>query len=207
MHAAGIPEAVFVLRPGKEELEQTLGPSAYGVSLDYLVASRLDGPPYTVDAAYEYTHGAIVAMGFPDILFQETDPYRVLLNRLRNEPLAAVLGMFPAAIGQKADRVTIDSHGRVEAVDPRAAVEDPRETWALAVWKPEFGSFLHELLKTSEPSEIGQPEPVMGDVINAALAAGIEVGGMKVSDRPFLDIGTPRGLEHARRARDDGLTR
>jgi hypothetical protein len=41
-------------------------------------------------------------------------------------------------------------------------------------------------------------------VLNAALEAGLAVGAELVSDRPFLDIGTPAGLAMAQRALKSG---
>ena len=196
---AGIPRAVFVLREGKEEVQERLGPEAYGVQLEYLITERLEGPPYTVDRAFDTTAGSTVALGFPDILFDAADPFRALLARRRTELPDAVLGLFPAAPGQVADRVDLDRHSLVHAVHPRAGADDGRPTWAVAVWGPAFSRFLHELLAARSPAEIGQPEPVMGDVLNAALEAGLTVGAEYVSDRPFLDIGTPDGLAQATR--------
>lgn len=202
--AAGIQRAVFVLREGKEEVEGSLGPEAYGVQLEYLITERLEGPPYTVDRAFDFTAGSIVATGFPDVLFHAADPFSSLLDRLRAEPLDAVLGMFPVAPGQKADRVGLDGRGLVEVIEPRGRTDDGRPAWAIAVWSSVFGRFLHDLLAATPPAEIGRPEPLLGDVLNAALEAGLAVGAELVSDRPFLDIGTPAGLAMAQRALKSG---
>jgi dTDP-glucose pyrophosphorylase len=201
---AGIQRAVFVLREGKEEVQESLGPEAYGVQLEYLIADRLEGPPYTVDRAFDLTAGSIVATGFPDVLFDAANPFSSLLDRLRAEPLDAVLGMFPVAPGQKADRVGLDARGLVEVIEPRGRTDDGRPAWAIAVWSPAFGRFLHDLLAAGVPADIGRPEPVMGDVLNAALEEGLVVGAKLVSDRPFLDIGTPAGLAEAQRALESG---
>lgn len=195
--SAAVRRTVVVTRPGKNGLREALGRTAYGVELEYLVADRLDGPPYTIDRAFDEVRASIVAIGFPDILFEAPDPFGLLIERLRSESFDAVLGMFPIAPGQKADRVTVDGDGRLQRIDPRADRDDPRPTWALAAWSPGFSRYVHELLIERPATEIGQPEPVVGDILGAALADGLSIGAEFVSRRPFLDIGTPAGLASA----------
>jgi len=195
--AAGVTRAVFVVRPGKEGLRQALGSEAYGVGLDYMVAECLDGPSYSIDTAARRVPDSIVAIGFPDILFAAPNPFRAVVDRLRSEPFDAVLGMFPVAPGQRADRVTLDPGGRVLAVESRPVRPNGRPTWAVAAWTPAFSRYLHDVLRQRTESGVEGSEPVVGDILSEAIGDGIAIGAQYVSDRPFLDIGTPEGLTAA----------
>jgi glucose-1-phosphate thymidylyltransferase len=58
---------------------------------------------------------------------------------------------------------------------------------------------MHEYLVTTRESAENSPELFIGDVIQAAINDGLQVEGVKVSDEPYIDIGTADDLLRAAR--------
>jgi len=148
------------------------------------------GVPYTADQAYPFVRDAIVAFGFPDIIFESDDAFSQLLAYQAAKEIDVVLGLFPADRPQKVDMVDVRDNGRIERL-----VIKPQDTkllysWAIAVWTPVFSKFMHEYLAASEETAAEQPELFVGDVFNAAIQEGLRVEGVLISDKPYLDIGT-----------------
>jgi len=50
------------------------------MNLGYLIVRFAFGVPYTLDQAYPFVQNALVALGFPDILFQPDDTFKRLLG-------------------------------------------------------------------------------------------------------------------------------
>jgi glucose-1-phosphate thymidylyltransferase len=70
-----------------------------------------------------------------------------------------------------------------------------QHTWGVAVWTPVFTEFMHALLEVHQHTADQSPELYVGDVVRAAIQAGLDVQGIPVSTRPFIDIGTREDLE------------
>ena len=82
MRLAGVKKAFFILRPGKWDIPAYFGDGAMlDMHLAYLTVHVPYGPPYTLDQAYPFVKDAVIAFGFPDILFQPEDAYQHLLKR------------------------------------------------------------------------------------------------------------------------------
>ena len=152
-----------------------------------------------MDQAYPFVQNAVVALGFPDILFQPEDAYVKVLARLEASNADVVLGLFPTDKPQKAGMVDFDAVGKV-----RSIIEKPRESnlrymWGVAVWTPTFGQFLHNyLLKIQGNNNLSHlPELPIGDVIQAAIAQGMHVEAEVFPEGTYLDIGTPDDLVRA----------
>ncbi len=80
---AGAGKAFILLRQGKWDIPALLGSGAdFSLPLAYLALDATSCVPETLDRAYPFVAGATVALGFPDILFQPSDAYRHLLDRL-----------------------------------------------------------------------------------------------------------------------------
>ncbi|MBD3880806.1 dTDP-glucose pyrophosphorylase [Phormidium tenue FACHB-886] len=197
MRSAGAKKAFFVLRPGKWDIPEYYGDGAMlEMHLAYITVHVAHGVPYTLDQAYPFVNQAIVALGFPDILFQPEDAFQSLLARLVRTQADVVLGLFPAENYRKVGVVDFDAAGRVSQI-----IEKPQEThlrymWAIAVWMPSFTEFLHRYLKTFVPDR----ELPIGDVIQAAIHAGLHVQAEAFPTGSYLDIGTPEDLVKAVKA-------
>jgi glucose-1-phosphate thymidylyltransferase len=204
LRAASILKAFIVLRDGKWDIPSHFGSGAtLDMDLAYLMAKVPYGPPYTLDAAYSFVQGSVVAFGFPDIVCEGEAAFVELLRRQKDGSADVVLGLFPAVRPETVDMVQLDPSGRVNDLVFHPTRTDLSLCWALAVWTPGFTEFLHEYLRTRVASAASSPELSVGHVIQAALRAGLRVDGVPVSDKPFHDIGTPEGLRDALRSHGD----
>jgi glucose-1-phosphate thymidylyltransferase len=198
MRVAGITKAYVILRGGKWDIPAYLRDGALvDMHLAYLMLGVPFGVPYTLDQAYPFVQDALVALGFPDVLFQPDDAFVQLLARQAAGGADVVLGLFPADRPEKVDMVNLDDAGRV-----RQIVIKPRQTrlcysWTIAVWTPAFTRFMHEYLAVAQGSAAGRPELFVGDVVQAAIHDGLRVEAVQVSGEPFVDIGTPEDLVRA----------
>jgi len=191
MQLAGISKAYVILREGKWDIPAYFGDGlTLGLPLAYLMMGLPFGAPYTLDQAYPFVRGAIVALGFPDILFEPEDAFVQLLAYQTANETDVVLGLFPCDQPQKADMVVVAEDGRIERIVIKAQQSDLRYSWGIAVWTPVFTNFMHQYLAESKEKAIYQPELFVGDVLNKAIQEGIRVEGVFISDKPFLDIGT-----------------
>ena len=208
MRLAGITKAYIILRSGKWDIPAYLGDGAIlTMNLGYLIMGLPFGVPYTLDQAYPFVQKAVVALGFPDILFQPDDVFVQLLARLRANKADVVLGLFPTDQSQKAGMVDFDAGGRVYLVIEKPSQTDLRYMWGVAVWTPVLTQFMHEYLATIEAdrwhSDAGnhpkkQRELPLGDVIQAAIDRGLRVEAEVFTDGEYLlDIGTPEDLVRA----------
>jgi glucose-1-phosphate thymidylyltransferase len=195
---AGIAKVFISLRRGKADIMNYFGEGkSLGLDIAYLVTEVPYGAPYTIDRAHEFVKDDIVALGFPDILFDADEAFSALLHRLSQTQADVVLGLFPADRPDKCDMVAVDAAGVVEQIVIKQKDCVLTETWGIAVWAPRFSAYLHGYLKTHLSGAATAKELFVGDVIRAAIADGLRVEAIRVSDSPFIDIGTPEDLARA----------
>ncbi|NES17545.1 MAG: dTDP-glucose pyrophosphorylase [Symploca sp. SIO3E6] len=208
MQLAGITKAYMVLRSGKWDIPAYFGDGTMlDMNLGYLMMRLPYGVPYSLDQAYPFIQEALVAVGFPDILFQPDDVFVKLLARLTSSNAEVVLGLFPTEQYQKAGMVDFDGEGQVHLIIEKPTQTDLRYMWGVAVWKPVFSHFMHQYLAQREaarlPSDghnlIKQRELPLGDVIQAAIEQGLRVEAEAFPEGEYLDIGTPEDLVQALR--------
>lgn len=205
LQRANITQAYFILRSGKWDIPAYFGDgSALQMHLGYLIMGLPYGVPYTLDQAYPFVQNAIVALGFPDILFWPEDAFTHLLQRQAQTQADVVLGLFPTDQPQKAGMVDFDSSGRVHLIIEKPSQTDLQYMWAIAVWTPTFTQFLHEHLIAVEAAKTQHPTPetssrelAIGDVIQAGITAGLRVEAEVFETGVYLDIGTPENLVKA----------
>jgi glucose-1-phosphate thymidylyltransferase len=198
MQAAGITKAYIVIGHGKWDIPGYFGNgSMLQMHLAYLPVGVTYGPPYTLDEAYPFVQNAIVAFGFPDILFEAESPFTELLTRQESSQADIVLGLFPSDTPHKMDMVDLDDSGAVRGIVIQPQQTELRYSWDLAVWTPAFTRFLHEYLNGHRRSATTNLEISVGHVIQSAVHNGLRVEALPVSSSPYLDIGTPEGLERA----------
>jgi glucose-1-phosphate thymidylyltransferase len=197
MRHAGIGRAFLVIRDGKWDIPAFYndGTTLVGIDLAYVIARLPYGPPFSLDAAYPFVKDAIVAMGFPDILFWPEDAFSQLLARQAESNADLVLGLFQMPANRIDDTVEFDDRGQVRQVHVQQRVPNLTYTWNVAVWTPRFTQFMHEHLR--EHREAGQApdkELIVGDILRAAVHAGLPVQAIPFPEGRSLDIGTPEGL-------------
>ncbi|MEM1202760.1 MAG: hypothetical protein AAGN66_05980 [Acidobacteriota bacterium] len=192
--AAGIDRALVILRPGKWDVPACLGAGLDGVDLAYLVVEGSGSVPETLDRAARWIEGCDVALGFPDILLEPSDVWPRLLDFHRRGGHDASLGLVPTDQAWKADMVDADDDGRVRGF----VIKDPectlRWTWSIALWTPSVTELLRRRVARGRD---GDAELWVGDVLRDAVAAGLDVRGLRFAEGTFLDIGTPADLRRA----------
>jgi glucose-1-phosphate thymidylyltransferase len=217
MQLAGINKAYIVLRPGKWDIPNYFGDGTMvGMRLGYLTVHVPYGVPYTLNQAYPFVNDSLIALGFPDILFEPQDAFVRVLVRQAATNADVVLGLFPTGQSQKAGMVDFDQHGRVHQVVEKPQQTNLRYMWAIAIWTPTFTQFLHDYLETlpipsGSAKQSGNPdqekqalkysssqqELPIGDVIQAAINQHLQVRAEVFPQGTYLDIGTPGDLIQA----------
>jgi glucose-1-phosphate thymidylyltransferase len=192
MRFAGAANAYVILADGKWDIPAYFGDGAMlDMELAYLVIRDSPGTPYTVDRAFSFVSDKVVLFGFPDLLFDPEDAFLRLLERQADTGAAVVLGLFRARSPETLDMVATDATGKVVEIVIKPAHTPLTHAWIIAVWTPEFTRFLHDHLPTSPPSA---RELFIGDVLLAALDAGVQAHSVSFSDGAYRDIGNPEEL-------------
>jgi glucose-1-phosphate thymidylyltransferase len=220
MRLAGITKAYIVLRQGKWDIPSYLGDGTIvDMHLGYLMLRLPYGVPYTLDQAYPFVQTALVAFGFPDIIFQPDDGFEKLLKRQSSANADVVLGVFPAERPEMMDMVDVDDMGRVRSLFLKPTETNLHYAWIFAVWTPAFTFFMHEHLtsvadrrkkehNSDDNAQMG--ELTLGHVIKAAVNEGLKVEAVVFQDHMCLDIGTPddlvRAIKHYNRDSDKSFT-
>ena len=195
---SGINRAFFILRPGKWDIPAYFGDGAMlDLPIGYLTVHVTHGVPYTLNQAYPFVQNALVAIGFPDILFEPADAYTHLIAHQSTSQADVVLGLFPTEQYWKAGMVDFDDSGQVrQIIEKPQKCELPQKyelkyMWAIALWTPRFTQFLHDYL-ANVPSP-AQEIPI-GDVIQASIQSGLRVEAVPFPNGTYLDVGTPADL-------------
>lgn len=194
--AASIRRALVLLRPGKEDIRAALGRSRAGVALTYVDVGVTHSIVETLYGARAELGDRIVALGFPDILFEPRDAYRRLLARLEAGDADAVLGLFPVMEPGRSDMVEVDSAGLVRSIHVKDRDAGPGYGWMIAVWRPALSRFL-ESWWTVRSGTPPSREIYPGDMLRDAVLQGMRVATIPFPDGVCLDIGTPEGLAAA----------
>lgn len=198
LQRAGIRQAYLVIRDGKWDIPAYLGDgSRLDLQLAYLMMGRPWGTPYSIDQAYAFVRDRRVALGFPDMCFADPLIFRRALDHQEASGADVVLGVFPADRPHKVDIVQLGANHRVEQILIKPQETTLRQTWGVAIWTPAFTEFLHSFLADHGRGADKAPELFVGDVVRAAIDAGMDVQGVEVSDQPFVDIGTAEDLARA----------
>ncbi|MEM8614669.1 MAG: sugar phosphate nucleotidyltransferase, partial [Cyanobacteria bacterium P01_H01_bin.105] len=148
MGKAGVQESFMILRPGKWDIPGYLGDgSQLNMRLAYLTVHVPFGVPFSLNQAYPFVKDAIVAMGFPDLLFSPADAYVQLIDRLQTTQADVVLGLFPTDQPDKVGLVDFDQDGVVLGIYEKSQLTHLPYMWAIAVWRPSFTEFLHRFVE------------------------------------------------------------
>ncbi|MDA8020226.1 MAG: nucleotidyl transferase [Thermoanaerobaculia bacterium] len=194
---AGIGRAIIILRRGKWDIPDRLGDgSEFGLDLSYLVVEETRSVPETLNRAQRWLDDCDVAIGFPDILLRPNDAWHRLVRFHREGSRDLSFGCFPCDRPGKADMVDLDADGRLLDL----VVKDPecsyRWTWSIAIWTPAVSELMRRMVEDRPPP--AEREMWVGDVLRAAVDAGLDVRGLRFEDGSFLDVGTPEDLAVAR---------
>ena len=200
MKYVGVLKIYFILRKGKWDIPSYLGDgSKFGMHFAYVIMGLPFGVPYTLDQAYPFIKEKTVVFGFPDILFECKNAFQALIGKIESCNYEIVLGLFPSDRPEKADLVGFDKKGKVRKIVMKKKHTRLRYTWGIAAWTPVFTNYMHEKLKDFKATTFMERELFINDIINFAVQDGLRVEAVHVSDKPFIDIGTPEDLARAAR--------
>ncbi len=191
--AAGVERAFMVLHESKWDVPRYFGTGEIaGVSLAYLSIPGSRSVPETLDRAFPFVADSLVALGFPDVIFEPADAYAPLIARQGATGADLVLGLFPAAKPQTTDMVELGEDGRVVRVEVRPETTALRFNWLIAVWSPVFTRFLHTAVQEALKAQASPdgPELQIGAVVRAAVEAGLHVEGVEFPGGTWRDVGT-----------------
>src|SRR4029078_9255642 len=203
MRLANIKKAYIILREGKWDIPAYFGDGKkIGMNLAYLIMGSPLGVPYTINQVSPFVENALVALGFPDIIFEPRDAFMKFLARREELDADIVLGLFPAEKPQKMDMVELDENGRVRSIQIKPARTQLVYAWDMAVWSPVFTSFMHDFVSAGKEvgsnnsgmSLDGKHEMHVSDVIEGALQDGMKVETVIFEHGNCLDIGTPEDM-------------
>jgi glucose-1-phosphate thymidylyltransferase len=201
LRAAGVRRAFLVVHESKWDVPRYFGTGEIAdVALAYLSIPGSRSVPETLDRAFPFVADSIVALGFPDVIFEPVDAYARLIERQAATGADLVLGLFPTERCRTTDMVELAPDGRVTRVEVRPEVTALRHNWLIAVWSPVFTRFLHDAVQNAPQAE---GELQIGAVVQAAVEAGLRVEGVEIPGGSYRDVGTPAELaaairEHAR---------
>lgn len=204
MAKAGISEFHFVLRHGKWDIPAYYKSGArYNYNICYHIAEYGYGVPFSVNQVYPFIKNNIVALGFPDILFNPKTAYtKVIDELLAHDQVSVVLGLIPSKTPERGDMVIYDDEMNITDI----LIKSPDSShlkycWIVAVWKPEFSDFLNDFiqneLKQKSDTQLREGDYQMGETIIAAIKSGMKVKGVRFEEGSFIDIGTPGDLRIA----------
>lgn len=197
MRLADITKVFVILREGKWDIPRYFGDGKMlDMDIAYLMMDLSYGTPFTLDQAYPFVKDALVALGFPDIIFEPDDAYNKILLRQTETNADIVLGLFPTSNPHKTDMVELDENGKVRALYIKPEQTQLTYTWQIAVWTSAFTDYFHNYVSERKKSYNleHRKELFVGDVIQAALEDEIRIDSVLFKEGKCLDIGTPEDL-------------
>jgi dTDP-glucose pyrophosphorylase len=193
--AAGIRRAFMVLHESKWDVARYFGTGALAdMALAYLSIPGSRSVPETLSHARPFLENSLVALGFPDCLFEPADAYARLLERQGATGADLVLGLFPTERHRTTDMVDCGPDGRVRRIEIRPETTALRFNWLIAVWTPTFTGLLREAV-CSSPQDGAELQ--IGAVVRSAVEGGLHVQGVELPGGWYRDIGTPEELASA----------
>lgn len=204
---AGITQQFFIVHPGKWDIPGYYGDgSAHHAHIGYLIMNLPYGTPFTVDQAFPFVQDKMVALGFPDIMFEPEDAFVQLRIKLEEGSADIILGAVPCKEVLRSDMLEFDDKGRIKNIVIKQNRSDLQYGWFIAIWRPRFSHFMHQYLQdflVTHPTGRYfddmlhlEREIYMGDVVQAALKKGLEVDYHLFPHGQFTDLGTKSALYH-----------
>ena len=182
----GATRICFVIAPGKSDILEYYGGSAFSADVFYAVQSR---PAGLCDAIFRAaplvapSDGVLV--GLPDTIWYPESA----LAGLPDAPLSFLC--FPVAQPQFFDAVLADGEGRVREIQVKRP--QPDSHWIWGAFRLD-GRTLHELHALWH--ERGCSDEYIGTLMNAYLERGGQALAVKAGTA-YVDVGTVRGYREA----------
>ena len=143
MKSANIQKTYIVIRNNKWDIPAYLGDgSMFGMNIAYVMMGVPYGAPFSINQAYPFIGSAIVALGYPDILFQPANVYSLLIEKLKKDNADVVLGLFPATNPRKMDMIEFDRNNNISRFVIKPEKTELQYTYINAVWTSNFTKFM-----------------------------------------------------------------
>jgi len=191
LREAGIGRALVITSDRKPELMQYLGNGGgIGLDLAFLQQVRADGLAAAVALALPWTRGANSCLLLPDTIVRPENALKKARTQFESAKADLVLGVLPTDKPQELGPVRFDSDLRVIEVQDKPQQTDLGNSWAMAVWGPNFADLLAGAVKHNGTQTLGA-------VFQQAVATGLKVRAAWFPHGAFYDVGTPKGLADA----------
>jgi glucose-1-phosphate thymidylyltransferase len=212
LSVAGIDRAIVALRTGKWDIPTALtGEAPDSPATAYVVVEDSPSPAHTIAAAVRFVPDDVVALGFPDVMFEPVDAFAPMLTRLVGTNADVVLGVFPSQTPERVDMVRLDEALRVAEIVIKQPDRGLRYCWTLAVWTPRFSDYLlHRIADHDDRAHAASGDSPragefqIGAVIQDAIDAGMPTESVVFDGGRYIDVGTPDDLNTARSLLEPG---
>lgn len=199
MHAAGVGNITVVLRESKWDLFDYLtGENWQHMCIGVRTTAGTSGVSETVVVGLDDNQDSNILFGFPDILFEPSDAFAKLMEKLETGNSDVVLGLFPTPNPARSDMVDADTDGKVIDIEIKPCNTKLKMTWILAAWKPTFTRYLVRLLRDDydrvRKFATDPADNHLGYIFRLAIADGMTLDSVSFDRGRSLDIGTPEDL-------------
>jgi dTDP-glucose pyrophosphorylase len=186
MIRGGATGICFVISPGKSDIVEYYGGSAFTLPVCYVVQPEPSGLCDAIFRARPIIKPSDpVLVGLPDTVWFPEDG----LLRLGDDPLSFLL--FPVDRPELFDAVVTDAEGRVLEVQVKQ--RSPSSSWVWGAFKLQGATF-HELFELF--CERGRRDVYFGTLVNAYIARGGRAVGVRAGEA-YVDVGTLHGYRKA----------
>ncbi len=195
MLIAGVDRICFVISPEKTDIVRYFGAGIAGVPICYAVQQNPAGLCDALFSALPFVgHDDEVHVGLPDTVWFPIKGFRFLPDRQFSFLL------FPTARPELFDSVVTDHSGAVQEIQVKRPNAVSEWIWGAFKLTGRQLAGLHHLW-----NERGREDEYLGTLVNAYLAEGGKVLGVKRGD-VYVDVGTLNGYREALRVLSDQAT-
>ena len=189
MLQGGVTKICFVISPGKSDILNYFGGSAFSASIFYAVQPK---PAGLCDAIFRalpvISQYEDVCIGLPDTIWFPEEGLRALPDSVLS------LLLFPVEHPEHFDAVVTSPDGNVTEIQVKKADASTKWVWGALKMPGSILKQLHELW-------VERQDEYLGTLINAYLANGGKALGLK-QGTCYVDVGTLNGYREALRVLD-----
>jgi dTDP-glucose pyrophosphorylase len=190
---AGVRHIVFVINSSKHHLMEFFGDGhRFGCQLSYAVQeirpiendSTSPGLACALDSAYHLVRGKKVFFGMADTMLKPADVFaRAHIAAGPDGDYDAILLLFPTDRPQDCGMVDLTEEGIVRRVIDKPGESALSLMWGGMIWRPSFTEHLHACVRNRNMFDFAA-------ILNDGIQNGLRIGGVRVPDSTYCDIGT-----------------
>ena len=186
---AGATRICFVIAPGKSDILEYFGGSAFSAAICYTIQPQASGLCDAIFRALPLIDPSeTVMVGLPDTIWFPEDALRALpADRLS-------FLLFPVSRPERFDAVETDDAGRVVRIEVKQEGARSRWIWGAFKMPAAILASLYALWRERDCRD-----EFIGTLVNAYLARGGEAWGVRAGAH-YVDVGTLEGYREAMHA-------